>query len=405
MTRKIPIEGGNAEPVAISSPELDIALSALRDAILGAGDKTLTDLWGELASTLSVSDATSHTVLGNILTALGPLATDSKLEAVRALLAGTLTVSGPLTDTQLRASAVPVQGFAAVGAPPSNYPVAVSGKDPSGNKQHVLVDASGNLYVKQLPLLTQAFSISTAATGQQLAVSDGYNSWSVTIDTATVTGQAFTFQFSPDNGTNWYPLVMYPQTASTAPSTNGNSTGAQWDGPVPRGVTHVRFYVNTLSTGTLTGKIIASPAPVNIPSLLIAFNYAQASNARAGYHSAPKIRYSETTSALTTASPSFTGSWRDVFAAAAGSASASGSENGKLVTYRCFGDNPFDIYVDESEDQTTNPRWLKVSATATGSVYGATIQFSPTARYCRLYAVKTGSDLTYFRAFSKFEAA
>lgn len=33
-----------------------------------------------------------------------------KIEAMRVLLAGTLTVSGPLTDTQLRASAVPVSG-------------------------------------------------------------------------------------------------------------------------------------------------------------------------------------------------------------------------------------------------------------------------------------------------------
>ena len=73
-----------------------------------SGDKTLTDLWDELASTLAVSDSTSHTTLASILTALSPLATDAKLEAVRALLAGTLNVSGPLTDTQLRAAAVAI---------------------------------------------------------------------------------------------------------------------------------------------------------------------------------------------------------------------------------------------------------------------------------------------------------
>ena len=96
------------ELIKAKTDNLDIALSALRDALRGTGNKTLTDLWDELASTLAVSDSTSHTTLASILTALSPLATDAKLEAVRALLAGTLNVSGPLTDTQLRAAAVAI---------------------------------------------------------------------------------------------------------------------------------------------------------------------------------------------------------------------------------------------------------------------------------------------------------
>ena len=111
-----PFEGMSQEATQLlvkqKTDNLDIALSVLRDAIIGTGDKSLTDLWNELVSTLSVSDSTTHSSLSSILTALGPLATDSKLEAVRALLAGTLVVTGPLTDTQLRASAVPVSASA-----------------------------------------------------------------------------------------------------------------------------------------------------------------------------------------------------------------------------------------------------------------------------------------------------
>ena len=98
--------------IKAKTDNLDIALSALRDALRGTGNKTLTDLWDELASTLAVSDSASHTALASILAALGPLATDAKLEAVRALLAGTLNVSGPLTDTQLRAAAVAISAAA-----------------------------------------------------------------------------------------------------------------------------------------------------------------------------------------------------------------------------------------------------------------------------------------------------
>lgn len=67
---------------------------------------------------------------------------------------GSLTVDGPLTDTQLRASAVPVSlasvsvtGPAADGAAVSGNPVRIGGKDGSGNTQDVLTDISGRLQV------------------------------------------------------------------------------------------------------------------------------------------------------------------------------------------------------------------------------------------------------------------
>lgn len=54
--------------------------------------------------------AATQATLASVLTQLNLLGTEAKLEAIRALVAGTLAVSGPLTDTQLRATAVPVSG-------------------------------------------------------------------------------------------------------------------------------------------------------------------------------------------------------------------------------------------------------------------------------------------------------
>jgi hypothetical protein len=74
--------GGNLATVKTNTDKLDIALSALRDALRGASSKTLTDVVTALTG-LSVS------------------------------ISGTVTVTGGLTDTQLRATPVPVSGTVA----------------------------------------------------------------------------------------------------------------------------------------------------------------------------------------------------------------------------------------------------------------------------------------------------
>ena len=212
------------ELIKAKTDNLDIALSALRDALRGTGGKTLTDLWDELASTLAVSDSTSHTTLASILTALGPLATDAKLEAVRALLAGTLAMSAeslPLpsgaatsanqttantslaniltalgllaTAAQLPASlgsktaagslsvtgasdgVFYVGGVSADGVAPTNQAVRVSGVDGGGLKRTLATDTYGYHYAKQIPQLSTAINITATNQFAQLAIPDGYN--------------------------------------------------------------------------------------------------------------------------------------------------------------------------------------------------------------------------------------
>ena len=473
------------ELIKAKTDNLDIALSALRDALRGTGNKTLTDLWDELASTLAVSDSTSHTTLASILTALSPLATDAKLEAVRALLAGTLNVSGPLTDTQLRAAAVAISaaslplpsgaatsanqttantslsgidggiggasaaaagdtgasttngflrwmrdfwfalkgtktaansvsvtgasdsvfyvgGVSADGVAPTNQAVRVGGIDAGGLKRTLATDTYGYQYAKQIPQLSTAINITATNQFAQLAIPDGYNNWTAVLNPGSFSG-TLTFQVSFDDGSNWLTTPMNCVNVAVSIATAATSVGNAWDGQIPNGATHVRVFGTTVTSGSATGTILLSPRMMSSPNTLL--TYLSTSANRIGQTTAPKSRFADTTSPLVTATPSFTGSWRDAFSGTASGAVTATLEYGKLVTASAFGDQPFDLYIEVSENQTAISRWHNVSATAVGTVYGAVLQIPPVFRYWRVYAVKTGSDQTYFRLSSKMEAA
>ena len=293
----------------------------------------------------------------------------------------------------------------ATGVAPTLNPALSAGVDGGGLKRTLLTDSSGNQYVRQLAAVSQTINLVNPSDVATLAVPDGYNSWTVKFDAASVTG-AMTFRFSLDNGSTWNALYMNVQnnSAQATSSVSISSTiPLTYEGPIPIGATHVQVFATTLSSGTVTGKITASPRVCSPLNQLTA--YLSTSVQRIGYSNVPKIRFADTTAALTTASPSFTGTGRDAWAAAAGSTTQSLSEFGKLVTAVAFADQPFDLYIEVSEDNSTYNRWHKASATAVGTVYGATLQISPPLRYWRVYAVKTGSDTTYFRCYSKMEAA
>ena len=298
-----------------------------------------------------------------------------------------------------------VGGVSADGVAPTNQAVRVSGVDGGGLKRTLLTDTSGNQYVRQLAAVSTNISLVNPSDAATLAVPDGYNSWTVKFDAASVTG-SMTFRFSIDGGTNWNTLYMNVQNNSSQATSSASISATipfTFEGPIPIGATHVQVFATSLSSGTVTGKITASPRVCSPINQLTA--YLSTSVQRIGYSNVPKIRYADTTAALTTGSPSFTGTGRDAWAAAAGSVTQSLSEFGKTVTAVAFADQPFDLYIEVSEDNSTYNRWHKASATAVGSVYGATLQISPSLRYWRIYAVKTGSDTTYFRCYSKMEAA
>ena len=70
------------------------------------------------------------------------------------------TATTALTDTQLRATAVPVSGSAAVGSAPTAPPLSVAGVDSAGLKRHILTGVNGAIVT--LPLSVQAATSLTA---------------------------------------------------------------------------------------------------------------------------------------------------------------------------------------------------------------------------------------------------
>lgn len=92
-------------------------------------------------SSLTVDGSVSASIVGTVPVS-GPL-TDTQLRATP------VPVSGPLTDTQLRASAVAISNpaFSAIAAAVPSTAVHLGGRDASGNLQSLVVNGSGSLRV------------------------------------------------------------------------------------------------------------------------------------------------------------------------------------------------------------------------------------------------------------------
>lgn len=102
---------------ALADPATETTLAAVLAAL--PSDPATQTTAAALLVELQAINASTDTLEANtdgLETALGLLATESKLEAVRALIAGLPTAS-PLTDSQLRATAVPVSGTVTASGP------------------------------------------------------------------------------------------------------------------------------------------------------------------------------------------------------------------------------------------------------------------------------------------------
>lgn len=73
------------------------------------------------------------------------------------------TVTGPLTDAQLRAAAVPVAGSASAGSVPTLPPLSVSGIDDAGLKRHLRTNADGALQVVSTQITSVTATIANGA--------------------------------------------------------------------------------------------------------------------------------------------------------------------------------------------------------------------------------------------------
>lgn len=162
-----------APTTAITAAALPLPSGAATSANQATEIASLASIDGKLTAPLSVTgpltDAqlrASAVPVSGTVTATGPL-TDTQLRATPVPVSGTVTATGPLTDTQLRATPVPVSGTVAVtaaalplpaGAATSanqateitslaNLDVPLSTRTKPADQQHVIVDSSAAIAV------------------------------------------------------------------------------------------------------------------------------------------------------------------------------------------------------------------------------------------------------------------
>lgn len=306
-------------------------------------------------------------------------------------LKGTKTAANSISVTGASDSVFYVGGVSADGVAPTNQAVRVSGIDGSGLKRTLATDSSGYQYVKQLPTLSAAINLNTAGQSVQLAVADGYNSWSITLDTASLTGAVFSFQFTKDSGSNWYPCLMQSQNTSTPPVSGVSSAGATFEGPIPNGATHVRFYISTLTSGTVVGTVRASPRVMS-PALQSSVFIAQGlpvGNNRLGFIAGSGVWYDDTSTALT-ASSTFTSTARDVTANNAGNTFSSAGTYAKEYRVMVEQDVTFTLQIHASRDNSTFRIVESITAASVpGGGFVASASIAPAWRYYR-YAIVNG---------------
>ena len=142
-----------------------------RVKIAAGADGTAVDV--SAASPLPVSGPVTDTQLrASPVPVSGPL-TDTELRASAVPVSGTVTASGPLTDTQLRASAVPVSGTVTASGPVTNTelraaPVTTSDSGPSWTQ---VFGVSGARFTSA-DASTAAAVTDAPTSGQKLVIDD-----------------------------------------------------------------------------------------------------------------------------------------------------------------------------------------------------------------------------------------
>ena len=220
--------------------------------------------------------------LAGTLTVTGPL-TDTQLRATPVPVSGTVTASGPLTDTQLRASAVPVSAASL----PLPTGAATSARQDTGNSSLSSIDGkitavnTGAVTISSaLPAGTNnigktspAAFVTTSGTLQSAAAATG-NGSTLAVDGCeaamiTVTGTfvgTITIEGTED-GTN-YVSMMRKQIGATDTSSNGITTTGVFVAHTT-GFTLLRARISAYTSGsiTVTGHAVPNGNPGFIASV------------------------------------------------------------------------------------------------------------------------------------------
>jgi hypothetical protein len=214
----------------------------------------------------SALQTTGNTSVGNIDTktpALGQAAMAASTPVVIANNQTAVPVSGPLTDTQLRATAVPVSAASLplpTGAATEATLSAINTKLPATVGQKTMAASLPmTLASDQTPLANPAATTGTitALNGTVSAAVQGYNSCMLVL-TGTWSA-SLVFEISADGGTSWFQGAFAAPPAVVSPlpvpmllvTTNGTFQGVGMGA-----ITNVRVRASAFTSGTVNARLV-----------------------------------------------------------------------------------------------------------------------------------------------------
>lgn len=236
---------------------LDSTLDAVRLRVIDCITQ-LTTIATKVSGTLAVS---------------GPV-TNSELRA------SAISVTGPATDAQLRATPLPVSGTVALDSTslaalesttatvsgtvginnfPSTFPDTVA----ATKLQTIINELIGILTVSDTTLITSG-SLTTVGDTVTLSLTAAYRSISFALS-GTFSGANITYEMSNDGGTTWYGILVTSAISGTvfnAGVTGSISSGTNHHGALPPGVNRVRARLTAITTGTVAVGIAVGSLPL-----------------------------------------------------------------------------------------------------------------------------------------------
>jgi hypothetical protein len=249
----------------VSAAALPLPAGAATSAKQDTGNTSLASIDTKLTNPLPVSGT---------VTAVQPTGTNLHVVVDSA---PTTAVTGPLTDAQLRASAVPISAAAL----PLPSGAATSAKQDTGNTSLASIDTK---LTNPLPVSGTVSATPVAMTQSGTITSNSNPNDRVTLTCTSVCASAsmefvatgspagfLTFEVSTSSGTNYFPLEgVNPYRAGSqpiAPSVDfdvSTTTSGLWRFPLPAGTTNVRVRANSWTSGSWAIKLDASSLPAQI---------------------------------------------------------------------------------------------------------------------------------------------
>lgn len=231
---------------------------------------------------VGLADGGGVFVTNTSLAVTGPL-TDTQLRAVAVPVSGTVAVSsvagsvavtGPLTDTQLRASAVPISGTVTANAGTGTMAVSAAALPlPTGAATSAL-QTSGNSSLSSIDTKTLAAGQGTMAASSPVVIASNQSSIPVTLASTTITGSVAVT--GPLTDTQLRAVaVPVSGTVTTSPPANASTNVAQMGGVATSMNTGVRdtgtqrVTIATNDVVPVTGAFFQATQPVSLTSTTI----------------------------------------------------------------------------------------------------------------------------------------